>query len=222
MSTDTTRITNKTTSINKELYTDTTHTSFFSCTVHVFDDVQSHLLAQERVCARHPIFMAIHDERLSVCWFCRRVFVLTFFVCFSFTLLFSSHFYLYSDLNLFFPCGKRQGKHTLRQLRSLAPWQNSLLPQVISPSSLTTSTTRRLLKSSSRRNPATKTRSLDLCDAELDDETIGKAPSSPLFNQERGESADRRQAYHSNEESLLPAQSFFALLECLMPQHGAS
>ena len=48
-----------------------------------------------------------------------------------------------------------------------------------------------------------------LCDAELDDETIGKALSSPLFTQERGESADRRQAYHSHEESLLPAQSFF-------------
>ena len=47
-----------------------------------------------------------------------------------------------------------------------------------------------------------------LCDAELDDETIGKALSSPLFIQERGESADRRQAYHSYEESLLPAQSF--------------
>ena len=48
-----------------------------------------------------------------------------------------------------------------------------------------------------------------LCDAELDDETIGKALSSPLFIQEREEQADRRQAYHSYEESLLSAQSFF-------------
>ena len=47
-----------------------------------------------------------------------------------------------------------------------------------------------------------------LCDAELDDETDGKALSSPLFIQERGESADRRQACHSYEESLLPAHSF--------------
>ena len=47
------------------------------------------------------------------------------------------------------------------------------------------------------------------CDAELDDELIGKALSSPLFIEERGESADRRQAYHAHEESLLPAQSFF-------------
>ena len=47
-----------------------------------------------------------------------------------------------------------------------------------------------------------------LCDVELDDETIRKALSSPLFTQEREEAADRRQAYHSFEESLLPAQSF--------------
>ena len=42
---------------------------------------------------------AIHGERLFVS---RCVFVLTFSVCFSFTLHFSSHFYLYSDLNSFF------------------------------------------------------------------------------------------------------------------------
>ena len=48
------------------------------------------------------------------------------------------------------------------------------------------------------------------CDAELDDETIGKALSSPLFTQEREEPANRRQTCRSHEESLLPAQSFFA------------
>ena len=47
------------------------------------------------------------------------------------------------------------------------------------------------------------------CDAELDDEIIGKALSSPLFIQEREEPANLRQADHSHEESLLPAQSFF-------------
>ena len=47
------------------------------------------------------------------------------------------------------------------------------------------------------------------CDAELDDEMIGTALSSPLFIQEREETANRRQANHSHEESLLPAQSFF-------------
>ena len=47
------------------------------------------------------------------------------------------------------------------------------------------------------------------CDAELDDELIGKALSSPLFIQEREEPANLRQTYHSRQESLLPAQSFF-------------
>ena len=47
-----------------------------------------------------------------------------------------------------------------------------------------------------------------LSDAELDDETIGKALSSPLFIQEREEPANRRQAYHSHEESLLPPSPF--------------
>ena len=61
-----------------------------------------------------------------------------------------------------------------------------------------------------------------LCDAELDDETIGKALSSPLFIQEREEPADRRQAYHSHEESLLPAQSFFAHTRTGRPVHELS
>ena len=51
------------------------------------------------------------------------------------------------------------------------------------------------------------------CDAELDDELIGKALSSPLFIQEREEPANLRQTCHSHEESLLPAQSFFTRLK---------
>ena len=47
------------------------------------------------------------------------------------------------------------------------------------------------------------------CDAELDDELLGKTLSSPQFSQEREEPANLRQTYHSHEESLLPAQSFF-------------
>ena len=81
-------------------------------------------------------------------------------------------------------------------MRSLALWSTTPLSQVVSPTSLTTSTTQRLVKSSSY-----------LFDTELDDETIGRALSSPLFIQEREEPADRRQAYHSFEERLLPAQS---------------
>ena len=47
------------------------------------------------------------------------------------------------------------------------------------------------------------------CDAKLNDELIGKAPASPLFIQEREVPANLRQTYHSHEESLLSAQSFF-------------
>ena len=46
-------------------------------------------------------------------------------------------------------------------------------------------------------------------DAELDDELVRKALSSPLFTQEREERANLRQTYHSHEESLFPDQSFF-------------
>ena len=59
-------------------------------------------------------------------------------------------------------------------------------------------------------------------DAELDDEIIGKALSSPLFIQERQEPANLRQAYHSHEESLLPAQSFFAHTRTWRPVHEPS
>ena len=54
------------------------------------------------------------------------------------------------------------------------------------------------------------------CDAKLDDETIGKALTSPLFIQER------RQAYRSYEESLLPAQSFFTHARTGRPVHEPS
>ena len=116
------------------------------------------------VCIRaSPHIHAIHDERLSVCS--------SLFLRSDSLLVSLLHLALLFPLLLvlcpepFLPCGQRQGKHTLRlrQLRSLALWQNSLLPQVMSPSSLTTSTTRRLLKWSSRRNPATKTRSPRTC-----------------------------------------------------------
>ena len=46
-----------------------------------------------------------------------------------------------------------------------------------------------------------------LHDAELSDNTIGRALSAPLFTQEREDAASRRQAYHSFEESLFPSQS---------------
>ena len=50
-------------------------------------------------------------------------------------------------------------------------------------------------------------RPLNSHDLDIDDHTIGKALSSPLFTLEREEPAGRRQAYHSLEESLLSSQS---------------
>ena len=42
---------------------------------------------------------------------------------------------------------------------------------------------------------------------EIDDYTIGRALSSPLFTQEREDPASRRQVYHSSDESLLSSQT---------------
>ena len=60
------------------------------------------------------------------------------------------------------------------------------------------------------------------CDAELNDELIGKALSSPLFIQEREEPANLRQTYHSQKESLLPAQSFFTRTSTERPVYETS
>ena len=46
-------------------------------------------------------------------------------------------------------------------------------------------------------------------DAELDDELIGKALSSPLFTQEREEPANLRQTYHSHEEKFVTSSVLF-------------
>ena len=50
-----------------------------------------------------------------------------------------------------------------RKIRSIAHWRYTTLPQVMSPTSLTTSTTQRLLQRSSRMNPATQIRSPGTC-----------------------------------------------------------
>ena len=49
--------------------------------------------------------------------------------------------------------------------------------------------------------------SSNLHDLEIDDYTVGRALSSPLFTQEREDPASRRQADHSPEESFLSSQS---------------
>ena len=109
----------------------------------------------------------------------------------------------------------------LRQKRSLALWPKTPLPQVMNPTSSTTSTSHRLLKSSSRSNPAT--RCPRTCMTRLSDETIGKALSSPLFIQEWEEPAGRRQIYHSFEESSLSSQSFLVChVRTVRPVHELS
>ena len=60
------------------------------------------------------------------------------------------------------------------------------------------------------------------CDAEFEDELIGKALTSPLFFQERDQPANLRQTYHSHEEGLLPAQLFFTPTSTGRPVHEPS
>ena len=91
----------------------------------------------------------------------------------------------------------------------------------MSPSSSTTSTSQRLLKIIFQEQSSDAVPSC-ACDAELDDEIIGKAPSSPLFIQEREEPANLRHAYHSHEESMLPAQSLFTQTRTVRPVHELS
>ena len=107
------------------------------------------------------------------------------------------------------PCGRRQGNYplALRQMRSLAPWPNS--PPLTGhepklPDDFHFSETTEIIF----RDESSDAVPSYFFDAELDDETIGRAFSAPLFIQEREDPADRRQAYHSYEESLLPAKSF--------------
>ena len=76
----------------------------------------------------------------------------------------------------------------------------------MSPTSSTSSTTHRLLKSSSRCNSATR------CPRACLTRNTATRPSAKrslhhCFIQEREEAANRRQAYHCYEESLLPSQS---------------
>ena len=103
------------------------------------------------------------------------------------------------------PCGRnRRALNPLRtrRMRSIAPWRytNPLTGYDYSETSAA------IFQDESVDMDTEPSYS---CDAQLDDEVIGKALSSPLFIQEREEPANLRQTYHSHEESLLPAQSFF-------------
>ena len=98
------------------------------------NNVHTHHMAQVSACARHSIFM---PSMMSGWAFVPRCsFVLTLSVCLSFTYVFSSHFYLYSDLDSFFhvdnakannpcasanrgvlPLGRIHSSHTRRRLQ---------------------------------------------------------------------------------------------------------
>ena len=104
-------------------------------------------MAQERVCPHHPILMVIHVVRLIDRLFSLSVpRVVPFRVSLlPLALLLPLPLVLCPEPLL--PCGQRQGNEPrrLRQLRIFALGQSSLLTQVMSPSSLTTSTSQRLL-----------------------------------------------------------------------------
>ena len=151
----------------------------------------------------------IHGDQLIVS---RCFLALPFSVCLSISYLFSSHFYLYSDLNSFFHVDNAKANNPCAPpTEESCPLAESTLPTGYEPKLLDdfhySETSAMVFQDESGDKDAVPSY---LCDAELADETIGKALSSPLFLQEREEPADRRQAYHSHEECLLPAQSFFA------------
>ena len=99
-------------------------------------------------------------------------------------------------------------------MRSIAPWRYTLLPQVMSPQLFDDFHYSETAEKISQEESGDKdTEPSYLCDAELDDETIGRELSSPLFSQERAEPADRRQAYHSVEEKFV-ASSVLVCLSC--------
>ena len=141
------------------VYTGTPHTSFFSCTVRMRDDVYHTTWLKN-------VFVRIRPYSCSPMISGWLIVLISLFLALFLSVCPLFHPALLLPLppvlcpEPLLPCGQRQGKDylRLRQSRSLALWQNSLLPQVVSPSSLTTSATRRLPKTSSRRNSATKTR----------------------------------------------------------------
>ena len=105
---------------------------------------------------------------------------------------------------------------------SEALWPTTILSQVMSPKFSTTTTFQTteifIQESSSDSRPS------NLHDLEIDDDTIGRALSSPVFIQEREEPASRRQAYRSLDESLLSSQSLsvgHVIMERIVNEFGS-
>ena len=123
----------------------------------------------------------------------------------------SLFFLIFNLINLSFNAADQLNPvYKIHKMRSMALWPKQPLLQLMSPTWSTTSTVQRLKQRSSRMNPLTSTRNrrtrsmrnstMNLSEKEL---------SSPLYTQDREEPANLRQTYHSHEESLLPAHSFF-------------
>ena len=141
----------------------------FSHALCTSDCEHTHCMAQDESRLRsvsvrvsfHP--HVIHDV---VCLSIRWSFLVSLFLV-SLRLLFLSVFYFFSSTLHLFPtlhlqCRHRRGLKPLqtRRMRSIAPRRHTILSQVMSPSSSTTSTTQRLLQRSSRTHPATQIQSL--------------------------------------------------------------
>ena len=94
----------------------------------------------------------------------------------------------------------------LRQMRRLPFWRKRPLPPGYEPNVIDnfddSETTEIFLQEQSNNTQLSY-----LHDAEISDDTIGKALSSPLVVQEREEPAGWRQAHHSHEQSLLSSES---------------
>ena len=162
------------------LKTDTPHTSFSSCSLHI--ELHAYHTAWLKtsdptcLCSTHSLHLhAINDVCLIVCCLRPRSVLLLFLsvvclfstlsylsvrlflvasslcpfsVCLSFTYFFSSHLFLYSDLDSFFHVGNAKGNLTAAHAHneSVLPNGDIIFPQIMSPTSLTISTTRRFLR----------------------------------------------------------------------------
>ena len=128
--------------------------------------------------AHHLIFMAINDERLIDRLFSCRSSRCSFLCVSLYTLLFSSHFYLYSVFRVRQTLPARPPIEESCSLAAFTP-PTSYEPKLLDDFHFSETIEIIFQEESDDAVPSY------LFDAELDDETIGKALSSPLFIQER-------------------------------------
>ena len=158
----------------------------------------SHLTLAQGCCARHSITSMLHAHCV-LSGYSSRLHVALFTVSLIFHLILLIFIFNF-HVGWF-------GENTLRTLANEEPdtsVDTALLtgyePNVIDNFHISETTEFFIQESSSDSRP------LNSHDLDIDDYTIGRAPSSPLFTQEREEPAGRGQVYHSPEESLLSSQ----------------